>query len=280
MEREVRLRWVRAVYYSGVAVVAAVAHASGLDGVIGSGAASFLSRNSEAYVLMLLVPLYWDAISGRGSGRRGAWYAFLAIGTVALQAGAIGAGWASDIPTSVVTLGEGFAGVLAMSVYFDLTRSPRFESGLAPATWRAAYYLVAMVVMVLVHQDAVLSSLVSSVADVIAINTEAYAAVILIPFYFDVISPTLARGRPLEDASPRPGWVRALWYAGLVLVPLAAAPDAEHWLTPLAHWLSLTTEAFIAAIVISLYFDAVRWVDRDQLRVSGASQDHGSTDLR
>jgi hypothetical protein len=255
----VTARRVRIGYYGAVGAVALLAHLDGLSEITGSAAASFLRRNSEAYVLMLAVPLYWDVISGRGRVRQVAWYVFLVVGSIVTQAGAVDAAWAGGVPGSIVTLGEAFVAAIVLSAYFDISRSSRWDSGLVPAVWRVMFYVLALVLTVVVHQDAVLSRVGDTLGEILAINTEAYAAILLIPIYFDFVAPTVAKGALAVEADHVAVlWGRVLWYGALFVVPLVAAAGLGEALDPVTHWLTLTTEVFLAAIVISLYFDVMR----------------------
>ncbi len=59
----------------------------------------------------------------------------------------------------------------------------------------------------------------------------------------------------------RSGWVnRGLWYGFLVVFPLYIQTDLAGVLLgdALAGWMTYTTEAFVAALGISPYFDFVR----------------------
>ena len=105
-------------YYVAVIAGAVIVHQAFLAEILGGNAADLLRRNSEAYALMVLVPMFWDLFgpatgpsllqgprSGtERSGSQGLWFSLLALGSVVLESQP--EGW----PTSITTLGEAFVG--------------------------------------------------------------------------------------------------------------------------------------------------------------------------
>ncbi len=110
------------------------------------------------------------------------------------------------------------------------------------------YYGLIAGFVVIVHRPWLPDLLGDTVVDELRVNDEAYAAALLIPLYFDVAARQARRH------------LRALWYLALLALPLATQAGAADSLLPdgIGGWLERTTEAFLAAIVVSLYFDFVR----------------------
>jgi hypothetical protein len=253
------LRRLRLVYYPAVALVAVGFHQGFVADLLGPEASDFLRRNSEAYVLMLLVPAYWDFVrlseppppTDSETLRWAGWYATLVAAVVVLQTDMVGA---VDLPQSLVTLGEAFVAATVVSLYLDWSRGgfPGRWWGRAPRPrHRVWYYAACAGFTVLVYQGFVRDVIGGDAVEWLQVNAEAYAAVLLVPAYFDVVRPTVTRFR-------RPWWtIRAAWYGVLLAFPLFIQTSAAESLLgeALAGWFGQTTEAFLAAIVISLYVD-------------------------
>ena len=106
---------------------------------------------------------------------------------------------------------------------------------------RGLYYTAVAVLAVVAEQGGI----GGRAGEWLEINTEAYAAMLLIPAYFDFIAPCRRRV------------CRLAWYVGLVAVPIMVQTGALGLVLPdsAVDWTETTTEAFIAAFVISAYFD-------------------------
>jgi len=260
----------RISFYVVFAGLLAIVQTDLLTTVAGESAGDLVSRNSEAYLMILLVAGYWDLFAwhcepcGRGSlpacdpKRRWAgqvtFFAALFVGALVTQTGIPGsAGW--ELAAGIITLGEAFVAGLVISLYVGFTRgflrgSPRSLGGLPVVSGpiRGWYYLGAVVATVLIYQELARTILGDVVVDWLQVNAEAYAAIVLVPLYFDVVA---CRGRMAKLA----------WYGTLVAQPIVL--QASDPAGSVLGWLERTTEAFVAALVVSLYFDVVRgWPHR------------------
>ncbi len=216
--------------------------------------------------MMLLIPLYWDLfLRGAGpSGRDGeqlvggsrhaqlqtAWFIGLALVTAVLQP-AMRNPDGGSLPQSVVTLGEGFLAALIVTLYLAWTRgatgvSVQSVNGAAVVPWsfRVAYYVAVVLLAVIGEQSLLGDSEV--LGETIRLNTEATAAMILIPLYFDVVAATTA------------AWHRVAFYGGLAATPLAIQGLMSDSAPALIVWAETVTEAVLAALVIAAYFDWIR----------------------
>ncbi len=255
----------RRAYYAAVVAAGLIIHLDVVGELLGPGATSLLRRNSEAYVLMVLIPMYWDFIvpSTRRATRL-VWYTSLLVATVVLQTGAT----SSHLPTAVVTLGEAFAATAAISLYLDWSRrrlgSHVADGGLAPWSQRGVYYGGVAIFTALIYQGFFADVAGGGVTEWLQVNAETYGAMVVVPLYFDLIVPI--GGGDARNAIPAlpsaPGWKisRLVWYATLVLIPTLVQTHRVDWLLgdDLAFWVGRITEAFLASIVISLYFDVIR----------------------
>ncbi len=270
----------RIFYYSLVFGLGVAVHQGFVADLVGSELGDLLRRNSEAYVMMWL-PLYWDVfatgsdpdglggesmVGGRTLLRRqGIWFALLAAVAVLLQVAALRPDGAV-LPNAIATLGEGFVALFFVSLYVGWSRgflSPTVHtfrgSPVAGHRSRARYY-GAVVVVALVAERAWIGG---GIGDWLEINTEAYAAMLLIPTFFDLVAPSQ---KPV---------VRLVWYAGLALTPGAVQMGVVDAIFPAAvgAWLETTTEAFIATFAISVYFDLIRSSRHGWSLVAGKSPD-------
>jgi hypothetical protein len=259
----------RIAYYIVVITGGLVVHQHVTAALLGGGLVALLRRNSEAYVLMLL-PIYWElfcreadpdgggetaTVGGRTAfGGQAIWFAALLIIALLLQAN-VSWGVRDSLPQSIVTLGEAFVAMLAVTIYLGWSRGiigrrARRVTGSAVVSiqWRAVYYVVVVAVAILAEQSWVAGNVWPELATWLQTNSEAYAAMVLIPAYFDVIAST---------ESTR---LRALWYGGLLAMPFLVQAGLHLGLPPRSWfvWLETTTEAFIAAFVVSAYFDVIR----------------------
>ncbi|MGA9596795.1 MAG: hypothetical protein WBV06_11595 [Acidimicrobiia bacterium] len=274
----------RVGYYVVVLIVGVCVHQTVVARFLGVGMAAFLRRNSEAYVLMWL-PAYWDMFAyrcdpdGRGAvasvggavqlSYQVVWVGAMVVTTFILQARAA-APMRDMLPQSIITLGEGFLGIAVVSVYLGWSRGiahrrRRLVTGAAivPGWQRAVYYGAVVLVAVLAQQSFVSDHISPDLAAWLQVNTEAYMAMLLIPAYFDLVA-----GRQRM-------WV---WLACLAATPLVTQAWLHWGLAPRSvfAWLETTTEAFIAAFVISVYFWLIRgrW-EPDGVSLAGEEVDRG-----
>ena len=250
----------RSAYYAVALAVGVIVHQGVVVSIFGADFADLVRRNSEAYV-MIWLPLYWDIFLSRSDpdglggstvigGRtaalaHAAWFGVLLLAVAVLQADWLGG---EALPNAITTLGEGFLAVLAVSLYLGVTRgvlrAPVARTDGTPVSSlgaRTLYYPAVAIVAVVAAQGWI----GGRAGEWLEINSEAYAAMLLIPAYFDFIAP---RARRVS---------RLIWYGGLAAVPVGVQSGALGLLVPdpVVAWTETTTEAFIAAFVISAYFD-------------------------
>lgn len=252
-----RLAARRFAYYATVIGFGVVVHQGFFAATAGEALTDFLRRNSEAYAMAVLIPAYWDLFAWRGDpeGRSAglveqrasqvAWPVGMLVVATILQNSALSG--ALGLPQSVITLGEAFVAALVIGLYQGWSRgllpgaaSPREGQPVVGARGRAWYYLGIALATLLFHQQFLVSLIGARAVQWLEINEEAYAAMLLLPVFFDVISPSKRR--------------RWLWFALLVVVPVGVASGRLDLLGSVAEWLSRTTEAFLAAIAVSIYF--------------------------
>jgi hypothetical protein len=259
----------RSFYFGAWALLITLVHQSAVADIVGNGPAGWLRRNGEAYLLAILIPLFWelfvsktdpyrptDAVAGRSAPslqQFGAWIGAMLVLTVILQNSAIAG--AFGLPTSITTYGEAFLATAVVSIYLAWSRGLLQEaatgapvvSGIA----RAGYYLAVGGLTALFHQSFVADGLPASFVEWWTLNAEAYGAMLVVPLWFDIVA-----GRPW----PKAAWAAALWVAILALIPgVFGAGEGETALigsgmADLSTWIGRTTEAFIAALVIGFYF--------------------------
>lgn len=257
----------RLSYYVAVVVGGVLVHQHITLSLLGSGATDLLRRNSEAYAL-LIMPVYWDLFAGLtepdGTGGtqsigpswvgQGAWFLVMTAITFILPSN-LPADLGFALPQSIITLREAFLGLLVITAYLGWSRSIlpsrlHMIDGRPTASRSAqiAYYAAAVVFAVIVDLGVVRRVAGGTVGDWLETNIEAYAAMILIPLYFDLI------------VLRRTWWTRIAWYGFLVVAPILVQGGFLDTVFPegLLDWVGRATEAFIAAFIISAYFDVWR----------------------
>jgi hypothetical protein len=256
----------RLLYYLAVVAGGYMVHQGITLSLLGSEAAGLLRRNSEAYALMMM-PAYWDLFAGAtapdGNGGRqligpswlgqGTW--FLVLGTITFMLpSSLPADLGFPLPQSIITLREAPLGILVITAYLGWTRSilpsrRHTIDGLATASRiaRMSYYTAVLFVAVVVDLGVVRRTTGSTIGGWMETNIEAYAAMILIPSYFDLV----ARSGVLR---------RIIWYLFLLAVPFLVQSGVLDGVVPkgLLDWVARATEGFVAALVVSAYFDVWR----------------------
>ena len=270
-----RLAARRLAYYAAVLIGTVVVHQGFVVSIGGSGVSDLLRRNSEAYLMMVILPAYWDIFAwavdpdGRGATARigsdwrgqAAWFGGLAIVALVLQSTVLGPA-GIGLPQAVVTLGEAFVAAIVICLYLGWSRAilpgrPHTITGAAvvgvPA--RLGYYAAVAGAAIVIQQAWFASLAGQRFVDWLQVNIEAYAAMLLVPAYYDVVAPGVRR------------WMRPAWYTFLVAAPMLVQSGVLDGVVAesILGWLGRTTEAFIAAFVISAYTDVVRgrWSGHD-----------------
>lgn len=255
----------RYVFLTSVAVFGVVVHLGFVGDLLGSGATEFVRRQSEAYAIVVLVIGFWELFARRGHPGNVAtrdhpiatsmlwfscWFGALIITSLLLPRD-IG------LPQSIATLKEAFAAALVISAYLSWSHS--FSPGdthwalgapVRSAAARVSYY-AAIAALVLVSAVGLPDTVIgASYSDFIEQHSEAVGAVILIPLYFDVVARASGQRTLI------------VWLGLIVGVPLAVQLDV--WpdvADSTVEWGARMTEAFLAALAISLYFEFIHRVD-------------------
>lgn len=258
----------RVAYYVTVVAGGILVHQQAFVDAAGESVAGFLRRNSEAYALMVLIPLFWDVFGWaanpdapaplaprpKGWWHRPslvAWTGALVVATIVTQSGVAAQ---IGLAPSVITLGEAFLAAAVIAAYLAWSRAigvawqPASGAPLEPWPTRLWFYAIAAASVGLAasQMGAVAGT---GLGEWIARNAEAVGAIALLPLYFDVVAT------PESTGGKRLGW-----YAALISVPLVVAGGWAGDPAPpaLVDLIGRATEAFLAAIVVSLYFDVWR----------------------
>ncbi|MFT7475861.1 MAG: hypothetical protein ACI81L_002804 [Verrucomicrobiales bacterium] len=270
-------RW-RSMYFIAWLGFIVLVHQSVLAELIGSGNASWLRRNNEAYVLAALVPMFWELFAltvdprsptaelteRRPMWRRSVfvWFLVMILATITLQTetifGALG------LPNTITTYGEAFFATAVITAYLAWSRGlfrPTFTGAPVVGPWaRASFYATIALLTMLLHQAFFAERFGSSFVDWWTLNAEAYGAMLLVPLWFDVVA-----GKPW----PKSGYWTLAWMAMLITVPYVVSSQifGDHGVADSAtmqfiRWVGRTTEAFIAALVVGLYFAVWRNLPR------------------
>ncbi|MCP3936117.1 MAG: hypothetical protein GY708_12180 [Actinomycetia bacterium] len=267
-----RSRVWRAAYLSAMLILTLIVGSSTLDTVAGGSVAGWFGRNSEAWVLALLIPLQWELFASRfdphvpvaGAEARfrsrlpvAIWLLAMLAATIVLQTDSFAS--TVGMPSRFVTWGEAFLATAVVTLYLAWSRGylgSREPNGIghrggAPtkgAKERLLFYLVLVLYALVAYSDLEVGWLRQ--------NAEAHAAMLIIPLWFDVVAPHR--------------WVRSLvvhvaWYTFLIAVPLIASSEVFERgvfvgsaFESASIWLGRTTEAYLAGALISTYF----WVWR------------------
>jgi hypothetical protein len=220
-----------AVFYVVLAVVLAACLVPFVS-VLPHAVALRVAHNSEGYVLALILVAWIQFARPRLAGRRAEWPAALTV-AVALVAVAVLL-IASDLPSRIRTLNEGFLAAGLLVPYVQLRRPvPRALPVLVP--------VIAVLVAVVFDHN-------SEVTDL----AEVWGALVLIPLAVDLFD----RGILDPDARTSPA-LRYGWYAALVVVPIGCAVldfgmHVTGALYQVVHYVGRCNEDFVAALLLSV----------------------------
>lgn len=247
-------------------MLAVLVAATGLDiadDLFGEGAGRWLARNSEAWVLALLVPIHWEVLvpefdphsprpgtEPRFGGPVASTLLIAAMLLVALVLGFDGTASALGLAPSITTWSESFLAAAVLAAYLGWSRgylgNSRPMGGAPVASWRgrAALYAVLFAYAAAVLFDVEI--------DWIRDNAETHWAILVIAAWFDLVA---------TRTQPRTAVVAACWFALLLAVPLVSSSEilergvfAGTIAADASVWLGRTTEANLAGALISAYF--------------------------
>ena len=257
-------------------------HLDLVESTLGGDGARFLRRQSEGYAIIFLVPLFWMIFAFGGHPRARSelvarektnmavftlWFAALITLSIVLALDL-------DLPNQVVTLKEALAAAVVISLYLAWSRGflPRNEvwarggPTVGPAP-RLGYYVLVAVVTIVTYTALPERMFGESAAIWLEENSEAFGATVLVPLYFDLFSEKKETGK------------RLVWYAFLIAVPLIVRADVQpQAFDTFVGWLSQLTEAFIAALGVSIFFDLVAPLRETPPVEEAVSQDQPVTD--
>jgi uncharacterized membrane protein len=220
-----------AVFYVVLAVVLAACLVPFVS-VLPHSLATRVAHNSEGYVLALILIPWIQFARPRLAGRRAEWPAAVTVAVACVAVGVLLI--ASDLPSRIRTLNEGFIAAGLLVPYVQLRRPvPR------------ALPVVVAVIGVLV---AVVFDHNTEVTDL----AEVWGALVLIPLAVDVFD----RGILDPDARTSPA-LRYGWYAALIVVPIGCAVldfgmHVTGVLYQVVHYVGRCNEDFVAALLLSL----------------------------
>jgi hypothetical protein len=220
-----------AAFY-GVLVLVLAACLVPFTSVLPHSLALRVAHNSEGYVIALILIPWIQFLRPRLAGRRAGWPVATAVAVTCLVVGVLLI--ASDLPSRIRTLNEGFLAAGLLVPYVQLRRPvPR----ILPVVVAAIGVLIAVVFD---HN--------SEVTDL----AEVWGAIVLIPLAVDLIDRGI-----LDPAARTSRVLRYGWYAALVVVPIGCAVldfglHVTGVLYEVVHYVGRCNEAFVAALLISL----------------------------
>ena len=191
-----------------------------------------VAHNSEGYVLALILIPWIQFARPRLAGRGAEWPAAVAVALACLAVGVLLI--ASDLPSRIRTLNEGFLAAGLLVPYVQLRRP------------------VPRVLPVLVAAIGVLIAVAFDHNTEVTDLAEVWGALVLIPLTLDlvdrgILNPTARTSRALRYG----------WYAALVVVPIGCAVldfgvHVTGVLYQVVHYVGRCNEDFVAALLISL----------------------------
>ena len=218
--------------------------------------------------MALLVPIFWDwvgpnwrprlerssaaAVDRSRLVRILIWFGVLSLGVLSTWPLSWFGG--SELPQWYVTLHEAFVAALVVCGYLLWSRRldcDHADVDLGPVLavgWRVGYFAIALFVLLQLSYGAIgQSPLPSEAVDWLHRNDEAFAGLLLLPVYFDVVARHSARRS-------------AIWILVLLSVPIVVQSGVFGSVdtNSLIGWLERVTEALIAAVLVSIYFDVLR----------------------
>ncbi len=229
-----RNRAITVLFYAGLLVVIVGVLAGLLPRVLPGGLADRIGRNSEGFVLALLLALWIQFARPRLAGTARQWPITLAAaaGCVAVTVILL----VTDAPSRLRTLNETFLAAAVIIPYLQLRRplSPRLALGLS----------VGVLAVIVLGQR----------AEVVTLLAETLGALLLVPIAFDVVDRGI-----LDPYARTSRGLRYAWYAVLVLAPIVFSllqygVGFTGLFGEATRYSVRIVEAFVCMLLVELYF--------------------------
>lgn len=204
--------------------------------ILPAGAAIRLGHNSEAITMCLLVSALVHLVRSRAKDSERPWRLLLALAALGFVMAATLSALRGEVDSVVATLTEAFSAAGFVALYLVAPRSP--------------------VLAWVVSGSLLLGIVVFNRTEFVTLQSESLVFAVLLPILMDVVCP-----RVLNPGGRHRPWATITWCIGLVGLPLLLAlVHAQHRpgvLGEAAHYGHRATEAFIAMLVLTLYFIAL-----------------------
>ena len=227
----------------------------GLDGVFPGGILTQARRNTEGLVFASLAITLIAAYNHRTKGPRWIW-------SIAVLSGLVATEIASDrltLPAWIATLNEAIVGAIVLAVYLR-------------GHWRrpTPWFYVGVLIVVLAGEIPIPGWETAGVASWIVEKAEAWGFAALAGFYFDFVRPAEVTVPNLVDPPQRtvPRWA---WYGALLILPVALSALNTNGVDSRAAvglvesalvWVQRITEGFVAALLITAFYDLREFAGR------------------
>jgi hypothetical protein len=244
---------VRVTCYLLLLVVLGLVVTGQLGSLLPGGLGGHVARNSEGLLIALVLLPWLDLVRPAIVGSRRQWPVTVAAALVCVAVGSVLL--LDGVPQPLRTLNESFFALAALIPYLTVRRP-------LPA-WGWAFPAVAAVLLAVASEGGSVLTL-----------AETFAFCLLVPLTVDFAD------RPIvESGAPRRPLRLALWVALLLALPVVLHvlfdSEPEGLVAEVLRYLSRTTEAFIASLLLVGYFlllDTVRSRDARQPRRRPARQ--------
>ncbi len=219
-------------YYGGLGLLLALILTKSLSDLLPGSIAGHVSRNSEGLLLALALSAWIQYVRPRIAAAPREWMVTGGSAAVCLTLALLLL--LDDVPTSLRTLNEAFFALAVLLPYVQLRRP------LPRAAW-------------LVPAIAVVAPIVGADSGIAVTLAETFAFLLLVPLALDlgdraILEPERRR-RPLAVL----GWVVVVVLVPVVL-HLIRPNEPQNLGEELARYLSRTTEAYVAVVLLHAYF--------------------------
>lgn len=219
---------------------------SGFDGVVPERFLTNIRRNNEGFAFAGLAIMAMSLLQVRSRPLRVAWWMFLTVAFAVTEGGG-----AFGLPQWFTTLNEAVLGAIVLTVYLSFSDRARIRR----------WFYLSLALVVLLGELPVPGWYGSPAALWIVDHAEAWGFGLLTALYVDFIRPW-----PFEEGRVTSPLRQMGWYLGLVVVPIAVSALNEHGVDSVAAvgpyesalvWLQRIMEAFVAALILSVFFAVV-----------------------